>query len=595
MIKKSNVLRLFAFLLTCGLTHGGATAETYYVNSTNAGNNGFDGKAETWQGLGVYGGIRGPFRTITYALTFAQTSGDTIYVKATSTPYDTFVVDSDNDGISIIGYNSTTGDLDASEGMPFDYDTDINHSSSDISSYPSGSWGVPTGSIDDAPRVTGSSRTSGNAIDVSGANGVTIKNFWVDNASIGVRLYNSTSCTIENMYVFNCGGRNNPEWDDNDEWFDGRGIQVSDSDDNDVQFCTCYNVGHIAYNVLRSDDNTVFGSHAWCDDDGYGFDSNIHYYFNVSNDSDGNDVSYCVAARLRFPADDEPIQHQGHGFVLQAYHGEEYTTAESCDDNEFHWCTAVNISDPYLVRGEAGKLDASKTTTGVGNRYTDCRSFIIPGEESFVNGYGNVMYGGICLVAGPVGTLFQNVRLENANTGLRGWGGGDEKYFFSGTSADGNVFHNCIFECNELAIDLDAYNDSGSKDFIDTLFLNCNWLAMDSGAFFLNLERDSDNNQFWNCIIDGFDNWEVSGGYSYNSSDFTADYCLFHGNGGSTSFDSSFTSGNSTGDPDFVDADWNISSTSDCRDNGVNITTFGSDDYDYDARDGTFDIGAQEY
>jgi hypothetical protein len=148
-----------------------------------------------------------------------------------------------------------------------------------------------------------------------------------------------------------------------------------------------------------------------------------------------------------------------------------------------------------------------------------------------------------------------------------------------------------------------ANDDTTDRDFDGNGFLNCNFIAMDSGATFFRFTRQESDNVLINCIVADFDVYdagpeepEVNGDYIHVLG-FSALTCLFHDN---LSFDTDLTSGNdTTGDPDFTNDEgldeWNIGSDSDCDDAGTNVSTYGTADYDGDARESTYDIGAQEY
>jgi hypothetical protein len=459
--------------------------------------------------------VLSPFATIQKAANMVS-DADTVYVRATSTPYGAFTM-YDNK-VSYIGFNSShiNNPLDDGSGVPQDYD-DIDPST-----------GYPIG-VDESPIISTGDRTlatdADTGVNFNNHNKVTLRNFWITECGRGV-LVDSNTCTVENVYVWNTGDRH---------VFDGRGITVRSStaatfeDGTIIENCVCYNAGNQAFEILGGSSRvTINNCDCYSDDDlndPMDPDNNkaeTHYYFLIAHSSN-NRISNCRAMRFLNPTTGLPTPHGGHGFVVQQQNN--LTT----DGNQLYECACQNILDVLLLRGEAD-----------GNTFTDIDSYI----DTFHDTYQDKALGRIVLSGGPLNSTFERVDLLNSDIAVAIFGNNhDQLAYTHQTAALANEFLDCRFDC-ELAIQLSDYSDEAGanatldangnhlsgdpneepdlsdgsvQDVIGNYFYECEFVAnhtnldtfLGGKATFFQSAREALWNEIESCIVYDFDKYKI--------------------------------------------------------------------------------------
>jgi hypothetical protein len=555
------------------------TAATYYVDNSHINKN--DGwplgaNSQSW-----------PWETISHAASVIS-PGDTVYVKARPTPYGQFTISKSN--VTFVGYNTTFNDLYGGSGMPWEYD-DIQPDTDQVLDGVLNAIHAYDGSpIKAMPKIIGGGIGTGITIipNQDPVQNVQIYNFEILRCETGVKIQDCTACLLSNIYVRSMGSRTASG--------DGRGILLYNADYCKLESCVCYNVGMHAVNVVAgSDNNDIAYCTVYCDDNTGGSNSNTHYYFQLSNSHD-NTFGYCSAERYPDPRPYAPqfLTHGGHGYVCAA------ANFQACSGNVFGECRAINLQDPFLLRGNAF-------------------------ENSFIECYGetesnadSIAHNAIGIHHGAHDNFFDRVLLRNSRINVGFWGAEPPYSLVALSAGKDNTFVNCIFESRLRAIELNAYPDERSAgqnvadgtsalDVLDNEFINCTFVGIPSAeddlCHLFMLERQASGNLLINCIIAGFEKWDqgpygsLNASYNHNPLGFDFHYCCFYNNDDP---DDEWPSkddlgvGNRDGDPDFVELlTYQIGDNSECIDHGTQ-TAFPLD-YNGDTRDAAYDIGAQEY
>jgi hypothetical protein len=409
------------------------------------------------------------WKTIQYAANRAN-SGDIVYVK--SGVYDVnndytsgSWTEWDSDGITItksnvqfIGYSSQIGDLNSGIGVPANYSL--------ISGYESAN--PPT-----MPVILGQNRSLYTAITVAqGLGYVTIQNFWIKNFQQGIILEQNTyTCYIQNIVGLRFGDKNSD--------YDGIGFAIYGSG-HSINNCIILNSCAEGF-AIHASGCFVTNCKAYADDNSTGRKSAMDYYFLLDAQwsdvpASGNTIQDCDCERYPDPTNGSTPDHEGHGFLIQAYANDVPSLNEVATDNTIQDCWAKSIGDVILVRGKGA----------YGNRFLRCYSDFtatipIPSPPA--------AFGCIALSSTKNNT-FSRIWLGNSKsaifiTGLQ------QETDDSPWASETNIFENCIFHNCEKAIDLSWHHDdnlnrntlpppSGSgtaQDVRSTYFNNCTFVA----------------------------------------------------------------------------------------------------------------------
>ena len=597
-------------------------ANIYYVNTTGSGTN--------------PGTLAQPW-SIVYA--FANLNpGDTVYVKTGNYGAVNLVIQNSN--TSFIGYTNFPGDLDASK-QPDSLNTYITYNYSTI--YPT---------LNRNNRVNG-----GSGINFgSWKTNVTIKNFQILNyTDWGINIVGEGN-RVENILINGIGDVN--------QSYSGTGIATY-GNRNKIYKCFVLNGAAEGIN-LRGDSNIVSFSKVYSTDTSTIYSLTDYYVFIAPNSQTkmarGNLIDNCYAERISFQ--DPTKGHLGHGFSITMSYQHQLCSSGapgtycydptqrlySARDNTISNCTTKNIFEPVMLRGDGVRYNHIENMISLSfgglsiqnscryNTFNRCRIMNTYCQKNNATGE-NFRFGAVRFSASYYGDSTATNIGSNENNSFP-W---EQQY-----SGSYNQFTNCVFENVACGIHLDYYGEMeypfyhplagkaidrvNRKRIVGNDFINCTFTGrQDTADILFEAERGNTQNQFINCIITGFKNFESRSYPSISSNevvtkegiiptDFTYANCLFYNNG----FDGSVPANGvlstiGTGpllagfsnavagrfvnnlvnvDPKFKDAanhDFHLSVTSPCIDKGstINLNT----DYENNNRpcNGIHDIGAYEF
>jgi hypothetical protein len=563
------------FLVFVVISRAGATTEIYVKSS--AGDHNGDGSFDY------------PYKTIQKAANVAATiEGPVIvYVKA-GPPYDYF-----NDHMTTQNYHDSDGVLVPSNNVSFiGY---IDNPGENLAAKVPASYAQyqSSGGYINLPRIVGTSRSIGTGIRISGSNNGVVKNFHIKNFCYGVSFASSTSCTIENVAATHLGSTS-------DESLVGTGIVIDNQVQgpngglqsgwgyNRVTNCFVLNGSYGGIVLAHSNENVVTQCRVYCDDN-TGLHGPTDYYILIDNGG-GNFVTGCKAERKLDPNTGVPPAHTGHGITVQAMASQ----GQFAFGNQIFQCYSESIDEPFLLRGSGSS----------NNFFSECTSTLILADNA---------QGRISLDSGPHDNRFSRMRLNcKAAVGFLRYHDSVPpplKDTLALNVAANNTFENCIFECQDAAIELSFWNDlgtgTGNVHVVNNQWLNCTFVftggASNSGAFFRS-NRLSFANQLNNCIIKGFKTFAApygtqTGFYVPNQSHFAFHYCCSW-NPLANNFPSpSIGQGNinPAADPQMNGYLYNLVYGSPCINRGTTVA-YGVDcDGTPRPQQGAFDIGAQEF
>ena len=492
-----------SLLLALLIVAHSAAAGTYYVSTT-----GDDAQLGTSEDR--------PWRTLRHASSRVG-PGDTVYVKAGLYRDDGIApAVSGTGGAPIVfeGYQTVPGDM------------------------PRLGWEYPSRTdLDETvmPLIDGGDRTSALAIDLISRSYVTVQNFQVRGAEVGMYAYDSHFLLVDNVIAEYLG--------DPDADYDGFGLILSTgTTDSVLSNCVVYNAGAEAIAVV-GDDNVIEDCRVYADDDSTLWRSNTDYYLDVYGEN-----NIIVGNYVERVGD---LDHGGHGIGVKEY-GE---------GNVFAYNTAVNLSGGLYVRHSGVQNNTFENNTIRGGDY------------------------GILIRDGATRNVFQDnyvVDTEMAVAFMQT--GEDETATVAGTD---NTVQNTIIENVHCVFDFSYYAIDGAAQ--DNHFVNLTVV----GADYLGCGgRENHDNDLVNSIVVGVDAYASDDPYEV---ELAVSDSLFFDSG----FDLPVGEGNLTADPLFVDrgaGDFHLMQESPARDI-ADPEVAPPEDYDGESRmlDEGPDLGALEY
>jgi hypothetical protein len=483
------------------LVGGVARANTYYVSTS-----GSDSAAGTSAGAA--------WKTIGKAVATAV-AGDIVYIKAGNYKKETLSLPRSGTAAAPIvfqGYRATPGDL------------------------PQSTYKVGDGSLDASvmPLLDGADKT-GTALSISGRSYVELRNLQIQNYTQGVRFYDSTHVTVENVTVINCNPAGTA--------YVGKGIVVS-GDYNTVRNCTVTDAG--------AEGLPVYGNYNLIEDSrvyGYSDDNAMDYYLNVlpgpNGTGDHNIVRRCLAHRVN------NLSHGGHGIG----------TKSNTQYNQFIDCEAINFhGEDFLVRHSTSAYNEFIRCTARGGK-------------------------GIVIRDGAHHNTFRDCRLLDVQNGVTTFDSIEDGRKNAGHD---NLIVNTLITNATTVIDLNPYGYPDTANFYDNKFVNCTVAGANS---LFAARHASTNNEFINCIFSGI------GGY--NSGSYTPGFTFTHNAFSGNGFAVPSGTGNFGINPDFVDAangDFHLQASSACIDKGTAVNAPSTDLEGHPRPQGSgVDIGVYEY
>jgi len=629
--KNTALFIITTVLMQCYLK---TSASSYYVSVNGSSQNN--------------GSINNPW-SIDYAFTNAL-SGDTIWVKAGNYGFKNLVVSSNN--IVILGYTNLPGDLDHMQ-MP---DSLYNYYNNNYDTI--------------FPTLNGADRaSSGIAIDFANRrSGVVIKNIQIRNYRMGISIIGRLNL-VENIIASDFGDIN--------MFYSGVGISIY-GNSNILRNTFILNSAAEGIRV-SGDSNLVQSSKVFCNDTLNAYEqgnpltkyADTDYYIYVTANTSTGQGKYNIIENCyieRFPRKLAHFGHGGHGYSLTISYnhkpcdsGGGYCYDESqknyiVENNIIRNSTSKNIDECVMLRGDKvryNRIESVKSLSYGTLRVQNSSSYNLFEACHIMNSYywKDPVYStiyrnpGVDLLASYYGdSSAQNIPSPETNS----------YPWEQSLAAHHNTFSNCLFENVPAAVCFNSYSDfeypgyhplAGTavdrikrKKIESNSFLNCTFVALRTDSAMANVNRPSlitamrgsFDNQFVNCIFEGFYNFE-SRSFALNSSQAVVskhgiipsfnlfDHCLFFNN----AFDSQIrasavlpapanpplaggtnnqVAGNFINcikaDPLFINPDagnFRLNPSSPCIDAAKTIAI--SNDFDLNPRPSgnAFDIGAFEY
>jgi hypothetical protein len=548
-----------------------------------------------------------PWKTIAYAASRIN-PGDTVYVKtgtyglandqAAGNYFDSYGITINDSNVQFIGcYDfDNPNTLNNGEGVPPAYGS--------IYSYET--------MFPIMPIIEGEDRRFNNGITVAPGRGyVTIKNFWIRNYQQGIKFeVDTVYCSIQNVVGLRFG--------DTQHVYDGIGFGMYGSG-HYINNCIILNSCAEGFSI-HATGCLITNCKAYADDNSTGRKSAMDYYFLLCASgsaipASGNIIRNCDCERWPVPGTSISPNHEGHGFLIQAY----TSFSETATNNTIEDCRVKSLGELILLRGK-----------GVfGNRFLRCHSDL---TATITNPVGAL---GCIAISSSRNNTFSRIWLGNSKSAVFITGLEEENDPTANWASEYNTFENCIFHNCEKAIDLSWYHtdnlnvhtdtaDGTTQDVRQTSFFNCTFAANPAKTtYFFWSNRQASSNFIVNCIITDFDNYVhgqesewtqftsppyeandprvIAGDYYdftiYPSPGFSFNNCCFWNN--HTTFIPAIAAGtgNKIGNPAYSNPVlYELSDNSPCVNSGAPYSFLYPGDYDGTTRvlAGVVDIGAQE-
>lgn len=387
--------------------------------------------------------------------------GDTVWVKAGN--YGALNLEFQHSGtagqpIAFIGYHQQPGDLDST------------HVPQNINTYTGGNYASKFPTLDGGNRAT-----AGTAIKLY-RQYICLKNFHITNYQHGIDVWNGLHTKLENIVGAQFGNTN--------EYYNGKGITVGNSSECIISNCFIYNAAAEDISLYSSGSgisrkNILRHCKVFCDDNSTTHSSTDYYIYvtAIGNAaSSENLIEHCYIERVG------NLIHTGHGYTFIAKEN------ASNKNNTVRNSVSENIIQLVLIRGPETRdslFTELKSTNGASGRHNRFDKIEIQGN-SWLEDAGAaaiVFYMDTTIVLGyPFSAkhnTFSNCRFHNCPVGISLF------YYMSPTgashSADSNQIVNCSFVNTDPVID---------------------------GAFVTN-QRQNQGNAFINCIIFGYNKYEL--------------------------------------------------------------------------------------
>lgn len=199
-------------------------------------------------------------------------TGDVIYMRA-----GTYSAKTVAKQITVIGYQSTQGDIVATNGSTFD-----------IGDSPSAAT---------MPLIF-SSGSTGTGLSITASN-VTVRNIQIQNFSTGLNATSVNNITLDNIIAINQGVQNATG-------YNGFGIHIIFATNSTIKNCFAQNANAEIFKIYGGSNNLVQYTTAYCNN----FTNPSDYYMLLTTTND-NIIEHSNAVRT------PGLSHNGHGFVMK--------------------------------------------------------------------------------------------------------------------------------------------------------------------------------------------------------------------------------------------------------------------------------------
>lgn len=505
------------------------TPKIYYISTS--GNN---------SSSGLTTGLS--WATLTYAVSYLSpvVAGDYIFVKAGNYGAENVLFQKSgtaNDPINIIGYKIIPGSLTS----PSDQPPLLVNAVDPYAAY------ITT----DMPTFNGGNRTTGIGFDMRNSENIILRNFQIEQYSIGVILGSADTLAVTNISLYNIGCKTIGNTTSS---YSGQGLLCGNIENNFSNYSTiekCQIVNCCAELIqVCGNYNNIKNTKVFCNEN----TSNASADYYVTLFGSYNKVTGCYAYRL------PGISASGHGFTIKSNAEDVIDAAGSYaliypKYNEIINCTAENMGESFCVRHRWVTNNTFYKCTATGT---------YAGTYLGSSGEGN----GITIRDGAANNIFNSIYVSGCasgitfqDTGEDGDTGGSPP----GHPGSGNKVINSIFNICYVGINFDDYNvasDAGTNTIANCNFYKCDYVHYAA--------RRCENMVYKNNIYSTAQGYFRGSTYSTDvaSSQFT--YSDFY----SVSIPGGFVAGTNIGsNPLFISTtDFHISNSSPCKNTGTALS-----------------------